>query len=266
LVGARRAIVTDVPGTTRDLVTEVVDLEGLRVTLVDTAGLRDAADAIEAEGVRRARGAQASADLTLLVVDRSRRLPEAASLEAEDTKSLIVANKSDLPACWRRDDAIEVSATTGHGLDELRCRIVEALGADGFDDPPAITNIRHIALVTRAHDALCRARAAVGASGGSPAPACVLADLQEARAALEEISGRRAPEDLLEHIFSRFCIGKCSINHEEMQKQPRRSQSSQRRMTESQTERIVVAEYAASDQASGDGCWGWGPSANSEMP
>jgi tRNA modification GTPase len=79
---------------------------------------------------------------------------------------------------------------------------------DNLRDRPAITNVRHIALVRRAHDALARAQAAVVAAAGSLSEEFVLADLQDARGALEEISGRRAPEELLEHIFARFCVGK----------------------------------------------------------
>jgi len=101
-----------------------------------------------------------------------------------------------------------VSALTGAGIVELRRLIVEALDVESLRDVPEITNVRHIALVERAHEALGRARAAASADGGSMPEEFVLADLQDARAALEEVSGRRAPEDVLEHIFSRFCIGK----------------------------------------------------------
>jgi tRNA modification GTPase len=204
LAGASRAIVTDVPGTTRDLVTEVVDLDGLRVTLVDTAGLRDTSDPVEAEGVERSRQAIAVADLILQVVDASRE----DTSQAIDTKQLIVSNKADLPSAKKTPGAVFVSALTGAGLDDLRRRIVAALDVDLLRDRPEITNVRHIALVQRAHDALGRARAAALADGGSLSEEFVLADLQDARAALEEISGRRAPEDLLAHIFERFCIGK----------------------------------------------------------
>jgi tRNA modification GTPase len=204
LAGASRAIVTDVPGTTRDLVTEVVDIEGLRVTLVDTAGLRDTVDPVEVEGVARAHQAMAVADLVLLVEDRSR---PRSSLEW-NKKVLYVANKSDLPAAWSDDSAVPVSATVGDGLDLLRRRIAAALDVDPLRDHPAMTNVRHLALVDRAHGALSRARTAALAEGVSLPEEFVLADLAEARAAFEEISGRRAPEDLLEHIFSKFCIGK----------------------------------------------------------
>jgi tRNA modification GTPase len=101
-----------------------------------------------------------------------------------------------------------VSATTGEGLEDLRRKIVEALDVDLLRDRPAISNVRHIALVERAHRALGRARAAAFAEGVSMPEEFVLADLSDARAALEEVSGRRAPDDLLEHIFSRFCVGK----------------------------------------------------------
>ena len=198
LAGASRAIVTEVPGTTRDLVTEVVDLDGLRVTLTDTAGLRDTTDPVEAEGVRRARQAIAVADLTLVVVDTDEPEPV-------DGKSLIVQNKSDL---GRPPRGVQISATTGFGLEGLRKAIVAALDFDPLRDRPEITNARHIALVDRAHRALMRARDAAQTEAGSLSEEFVLADLQDARAAFEEISGRRAPEDLLAHIFTRFCIGK----------------------------------------------------------
>jgi tRNA modification GTPase len=262
LVGASRAIVADVPGTTRDLVTEVVDLEGLRVTLIDTAGLCETVDQVESEGVERARQAQLVSDLILVVVDRSQPIRPNFVSQETDARRLIVANKSDLPNGWgvlaQPEQVIEVSALTGEGMNRLRERIIEALGvgrdrklwpavasswaqapavassraqagtggggraqapavasswaqaatSEALTDRPEITNVRHIALVERTRDALMRARRAALAEDGSLSEEFVLADLQDARAALEEITGRRAPEDLLAHIFSRFCIGK----------------------------------------------------------
>lgn len=194
LVGASRAIVTDVPGTTRDLVTEVVDIEGLRVTLIDTAGLRASEDAVEREGVARAQKAAAVADLTVVVVD------EDDPIDLGNENYFVVQTKADLGRTLR---GVTVSARTGAGLDALRAAIVSALDVDPRRDPPAMTNVRHIAQMERADAALRRARATCGAP-----EEFVLADLQDARAALEEISGRRATEDLLTHIFARFCIGK----------------------------------------------------------
>jgi tRNA modification GTPase len=224
LVGAPRAIVAEVPGTTRDLVTEVVDIDGLRVTLVDTAGLRETADAVERDGVERSRGAMATADLILRVFDGSDlgSAPAYAgragahdnsestrtSTQSIVNKELIVINKVDIPGGTSWDDNASVSALTGEGLGELRRRIARTLDVDDLRDRPQITNVRHIALVQRTQDALKRARSAAHSEGGSMSEEFVLADLQEARAALEEVTGRRAPDDLLAHIFSRFCIGK----------------------------------------------------------
>jgi tRNA modification GTPase len=209
LVGSPRAIVTEVPGTTRDLVTEVADIEGLRVTLVDTAGLRAAEDVVEALGVERSRGAIDVADLVVHVVDA--RVPGDDDLPETAMRRRVVArNKSDLvDASARREDAgVPVSALTGAGLPDLRRAILRALDVDLLRDRPTLTNVRHVALVQRAHDALVRAGEAVAASDGALSEEFVLADLQDARAAFEEITGRRAAEDLLAHIFSRFCIGK----------------------------------------------------------
>jgi tRNA modification GTPase len=211
LVGAARAIVTDVPGTTRDLVTETLDLDGLRVTLVDTAGLRETSDIVESEGVARSRQAAHAADLILIVADSSQPL-SAGELEmipqTTHRKAVIVENKCDIGAVWSLRDGVAVSATTGQGLDVLRARIMESLDVDLAADRPGITNVRHIALVSRAHDAMVRARVAALGDGGSLPEEFVLADLQEARAALEEIAGKRAGDELLSHIFTRFCVGK----------------------------------------------------------
>jgi tRNA modification GTPase len=211
LAGSARAIVTDIPGTTRDLVTETVDLHGLRVTLTDSAGLRDTDDPVEREGVDRSLGAARVADLVLVITDRSRPWDASAndmSVQIPDNKRVIVANKSDLTAAWHRQDAVEVSAVTGAGLDALVRRITGALDIDLQNERADITNVRHIALVRQAHDALLRARDAASVEGGSLAEEFVLADLQQARAALEEVAGRRTPDDLLAHIFDRFCVGK----------------------------------------------------------
>lgn len=218
LLGAGRAIVTATPGTTRDLVSETVDIAGLRLDLVDTAGVRPATDEVEMEGVSRARQAWATADLILLVLDRSAPIEDADRELLHETlllPRLVVASKSDLAAAW--DNAtidrttIEVSSKTGVGLDEVRAAIRHAL--DGSNpamarDTAAVTNVRHAALLERARASLRRAIDAVESPGGPVAEEFVLTDLQDARGALEEVTGKRASEDLLHHIFSRFCIGK----------------------------------------------------------
>jgi tRNA modification GTPase len=214
LAGAHRAIVTDIPGTTRDLVTELVDVAGIPLTLVDTAGLRgEAADAVEAEGIVRARAASAAADLVIVVLDQSLPLHDDDRVVLEETARrarIVVASKSDLPAAWAPGvlglGVVQVSPPRGAGIDTLRSAMVAALAAERPGrDTPAVTNLRHIALLERAQTALERGRTA--ALARSPEE-FVAADIMEARAALEEITGRRSADDLLAAIFSKFCIGK----------------------------------------------------------
>src|SRR5687767_2763995 len=171
LLRAGRAIVTPIPGTTRDLVTETADVDGLRLELVDTAGVRETADEVEREGVSRARRAWTTADLVLVVLDVSQPLEDddlSLLRETTDAPRLIVANKADLPAAWRSVDVavptLAVSSKTGDGLDALRGEIRKTLeGANPATtrDTAAVTNVRHAALLERAHVALRRAREAV---------------------------------------------------------------------------------------------------------
>jgi tRNA modification GTPase len=225
LVGAGRAIVTEEPGTTRDLLTEVVDIEGLKVTLVDTAGLRATAERVEAEGVARARQAASVADLQIVVLDRSRPLEaeDRALLEPggagrADRAKLFVINKIDECNAWEREEgrmpidpgrSFEVSLRTGEGARGLPKGIAAALGDAGVTrDVVAVTNQRHIGLLERAGASLRHACTELEAADGRLSEEFVLQDLHHARAALEEVRGRRAPDELLQHIFSRFCIGK----------------------------------------------------------
>ncbi|MBI4486910.1 MAG: tRNA uridine-5-carboxymethylaminomethyl(34) synthesis GTPase MnmE, partial [Acidobacteria bacterium] len=186
--------------------------------VVDTAGLREAADAIEVEGVSRSRQAQAVADVVIVVLDRAEPLTEddlQIVSATSDRVRVIVANKADRAAAWRVEalehlgcPIVEVSALTGAGVGAMRQHIASALDIELDQDRPEITNVRHAALLQRADAALGRARRAALADGASLSEEFVLADLQDALAALEEISGRRVTDDLLAHIFSRFCIGK----------------------------------------------------------
>ena len=209
LAGAARAIVTEIPGTTRDVLTEQVDIDGVLVTLIDTAGLRDATDAIEAEGVSRARQAQRVAALTLMVFDGSIARPADADAirGGNEGARLLVVSKADLPPAWAPPEgAVSVSARTGAGLPCLRKAIVTALTArEDLRDPPAITNIRHLELVDAARDAL--SRAAAGLAEGATEE-LILDDLGAARRTLEQVTGRRTPDDVLRHIFAKFCVGK----------------------------------------------------------
>ena len=214
LLNADRAIVTPIAGTTRDLLTERADLRGLAVGLVDTAGIRKSDDVIEREGVVRARQAADVADLTIVVLDRSRGLTDEdrALVEAAmEGPHVIVANKTDLPEAWTPEsswDAVAVSAKTGDGLARLIDTLASRLGAaPERRDQPLVTNVRHAALLDRARVAIARAREALSGAS-STSEEFVLADLQEASAHLQEITGRRTTDDLLRHIFERFCIGK----------------------------------------------------------
>jgi tRNA modification GTPase len=214
LAGAGRAIVTAVPGTTRDLLTEVVEMHGIPVTLVDTAGVRQSpSDPIEAEGIARAAGARRVATVVIVVLDRSVDMTDDDRRLLEETRAqarVIAANKSDLPAAWCARDvsaaAVSVSAVSGEGLDGLREAIVlAAAGRAAARDVPAITNARHAELLREARRALGRAAEAARASTPEE---FLLADVHEARALLEEVTGRRAPEAIVHAIFERFCIGK----------------------------------------------------------
>jgi tRNA modification GTPase len=209
-VGAERAIVTDIAGTTRDLVSETVDLDGLAITLVDTAGWREAGDRVEREGVARAARARDVADLLLVIVDASASPTQANDDLLADTATracIVVGNKSDLGDCGAHGSCVHVSAKTGAGIHELRHAVVRELtGIEPLRDVAAISNARHIALV---EDACGHLRAAQQAAARGDTPEeFVLADLQAARARLDEIVGTRTTEDVLRHIFERFCIGK----------------------------------------------------------
>jgi tRNA modification GTPase len=217
LLNTHRAIVTEIPGTTRDLLTERVNLGGLAVSLIDTAGIRDTDDVVEREGVSLARGATRVADLTLVVLDRSRALADEDRAWLEATRSLrriVVANKCDVPAAWQMVDGVDtlalVSAHTRAGLEDLVAGIALAV-SDGRvlpRDVPLVSNIRHVALLQAAVTSLKGVREALGDGQAPPSEEFVLADLHEAAAALQEVTGRRTTDDLLAHIFQNFCIGK----------------------------------------------------------
>ena len=222
LVGTNRAIVTPQAGTTRDVLTEQLDVYGVPVTLVDTAGLREATDVIEEEGVRRAHSAQEVAALTLLVLDSSRPLTgdDVRIIEGAPGPRLVIANKADLVAAWSCDDPevhgagpiIRASATGGAGLDAIRVAMLERLsgGPGSWDrgdwrDPPMVSNQRHLQHVQAALEAVDRSLDTLQQGGTEE---LVLAELGDARAALEALTGHRTPEDVLQHIFSHFCVGK----------------------------------------------------------
>jgi tRNA modification GTPase len=210
LLGHARAIVTDVAGTTRDLVTETCDFDGLKLTLVDTAGDRETRDPVESEGVWRGARARSVADVIVVVLDGSLPLADDDTRLLEETAGrtrLIVSNKSDQAAAWRREDALDVSALRGDGIDSLRRAIVYALTeGESLRDSVAVSNVRHVALLERTRTHLIQAQAAAAIDRASEE--FVLADLHAARASLGEVMGVGTSEDVLRHIFEKFCIGK----------------------------------------------------------
>ncbi|MBU6371842.1 MAG: tRNA uridine-5-carboxymethylaminomethyl(34) synthesis GTPase MnmE [Alphaproteobacteria bacterium] len=210
LAGREAAIVSDIPGTTRDVIEIRLVLAGFPVWIADTAGLREAADAIEAEGVRRALARAEEADLRLALVAPGDR-PDPALLATLRDGDLVLRSKSDLAGAGQgeaeagalRSD-LAVSARTGEGvaalLDRLAARVAAALGGAAA---PALTRARHQALVADAAEALARARTALAG-----APELAGEDLRVAAHALGRLVGRIDVEDVLGEIFSSFCIGK----------------------------------------------------------
>ena len=207
LAGSERAIVTDVAGTTRDLLQETVRVDGVELTLVDTAGLRESEDAVEREGMRRARVELARADVALAVLDA--RDPEAGRTVVADAIAGVpeivwLHNKSDLlPALPLQDAAgLAVSALTGAGLPGLRARL-QGLSGDGGEGAFS-ARARHVDALRRAGGLLDEAEAGLR----SARPELAADSLRRAHDALGEITGRMLPDTLLGHIFATFCIGK----------------------------------------------------------
>lgn len=216
LLGEARAIVTDVPGTTRDTIEESLSLGGLPLRLIDTAGIRDTVDPVEAEGVRRAQSKVASADLILLVVDGSENIRDEDLLALKACKGsrlILVVSKRDLPAVplpepFASLPSVRLSAHTGEGLAELTQRIIAL-----FSTTTSREGQESVLLSDRRHrDALLRARRALGhfcsEAQATTSLEFLAIDLHEALQALGEITGETTPDDILDRIFSRFCIGK----------------------------------------------------------
>lgn len=217
LLGYDRAIVTPLPGTTRDTIQETISLGGVLLRLTDTAGLRQSEDLVEQLGVERSRQALADADLVLAVVDGSRPLSdedeEALSLAQGREHTICVVNKSDLALQLdlnslqsRFPRLVVVSAQTGEGLSALE----EAIAACYPQGPDAaegelLTNLRQADCVERAREGLSRVEE--GLSFGMT-PDALLTDVEEVMGALGEVTGRSVTEDVTSRIFQRFCVGK----------------------------------------------------------
>ena len=221
LAGYERAIVTDIPGTTRDTVEESVLCGGVLLRLIDTAGIRDTADIVEQKGVERSRKALQSADLVLAVVDGSVPLTaedlEVLRLAAESPRWIAVFSKCDLWNTKARSvgivgkgpapaASVTLSSVTGEGLDELEKAVAALFPAgDPKEAGSLLTDQRQEEAVRRARDAVRRARTALD---DGLTPDAVLTDAEEALDALGELTGRTAKEEIVSRIFSRFCVGK----------------------------------------------------------
>ena len=215
LLGYDRAIVTSVPGTTRDTLSERCTLGNVTLRLTDTAGVRESADAVEALGVERSRAAAEESVLCLAVLDRSRPLDgedEAViALAAAAPHRIAVVNKADLPPAWDSasltgfDAVCEVSAREGTGLRGLSAAVEALFPLPEAETGEILTNARQAEVIARAHDFLTAARDA--RDEGYP-PDAVLTECEGAMAALAELTGREIRADVTEGIFSRFCVGK----------------------------------------------------------
>jgi tRNA modification GTPase len=211
-----RAIVTAVPGTTRDIIEEAIDLDGVMIHLVDTAGIRETDDLLEREGIKRSRSAQKEADLQLVVIDGAVPLNEDDRDlidQAAAGKHVIAINKADLPlrvapsVMGSGTTCVALSAKTGDGINRLRAAIRSQLVGGGAEatDGVMVTNVRHQAALDRAGESLAQAKDSVRAGMANE---LVAVDIRGAADALGEITGVITTDEILEQIFSTFCIGK----------------------------------------------------------
>jgi tRNA modification GTPase len=217
LLASERAIVTEVPGTTRDTLTERISLDGIPILLTDTAGVRDSTDRIESLGVERTRQAMADSDLLVVVIDGSEELSEedfTVLSQSRRSRHIVALNKSDVPSFDLLEKSrsafeartIKVSAVTGFGVEALRAAILEPFGSvDWANASFLITDARH-------YDLLLRARAEVQSSVdllvGGASEELVLIGLHNGLRFLGQITGETTTEEILSEIFATFCIGK----------------------------------------------------------
>jgi tRNA modification GTPase len=218
LLKEERSIVTEEPGTTRDSIAELIEVEGIPVRLIDTAGMRSGGDRIEALGVERSRRALVDADAVILVADTSVNPDyehEEMMNEVRGRECLVVFSKADLPCAWSEEKketylelgpVVEVSAKTGRGIEELRQAIHRRLcGGNGDRDGILVTNLRHYQCLSRAKIFMEKAVESLEAGISEE---FVLSDLYLATDRLGEITGPIEGEEILAEIFGRFCVGK----------------------------------------------------------
>ena len=219
LVGTTRAIVTDIPGTTRDTIEEMINIGGIPLKLIDTAGIRATDDVVEQQGVERSKAVLDSAELLLLMFDASQPLNDADRelLQiAQSPKAILILNKVDLPiltsattllAHCPKKRVVETAIPEGKGLDKLKATVSEELlgGELVIGESPIVTNARHQEALRGANEALDYAIESL--ENGMP-PELVAVDLRISLDGLGDIVGKTTTEDILDSIFSQFCVGK----------------------------------------------------------
>ena len=214
IAGYDRVIVTDIPGTTRDTVEETVMLGSTRLRLIDTAGIRETADTVEAIGVERSRKAMEAADLVIFVCDGSQELTaeDEAIMDAccEQENAIALINKSDLGSAVEPSDlpfmaVIPICAKTGEGLEQLADMVDAMFENDMPCDGSILTNARQYDAIRRAQEAMVRSLHGLGLG---LTPDAVLTDVEEAMEAMGEVTGATVREDITNRIFERFCVGK----------------------------------------------------------
>lgn len=219
LVGTTRAIVTDIPGTTRDTIEEMMNIGGIPLKLIDTAGIRHTDDIVEQQGVERSKAVQDRAELCLMMFDASQPLNDA-DLEllktAQSSKAILILNKMDLPvvtsptallAHCPKKRVVETVIPEGKGLDKLKATVSEELlgGELVIGESPIVTNARHQEALRRANEGLSYAIESL--ENGMP-PDLIAVDLRISLDGFGDIVGKTTTEDILDRIFSQFCVGK----------------------------------------------------------
>lgn len=215
-----RAIVTPIPGTTRDVIEEVLNINGIPVRLMDTAGLRRTDDLVEREGVRRTKEKVADADLVLLVIDGSKELDKDdfdIFREIEGKKTIVAVNKNDLPSMVSTDEirvrfpqkeVVSISALKNVGIDELKEKMYRSITHGKIRTSPeglVVTNLRHKAALSMARERVSQAISLI--EDGSPLE-LIAFEIRSALDALGELVGETTAEDVLNQIFDQFCVGK----------------------------------------------------------
>jgi tRNA modification GTPase len=208
LLGYERAIVSEKPGTTRDTIEEVINLRGIPIRLLDTAGLRESADEIEREGITRTEKSLVGADLLLQVLDRSVPKPEGFSENSTEQTRLVLLNKSDLAEHpdWRNVGALRICCLSADGLQGLEQAIIEKISEKHLRPESGVAiNARHRDCLRRA---LNSGDLAAGTMEAAFAPEYMAVDLRTALLALDEITGAANAEEIRDALFAQFCIGK----------------------------------------------------------